>query len=254
MELISSANGMSPAWSPDGAMIAFLSNRAEGWDLYVVSSEGGEPARLTAGATADGPAWRPDGEAIAVERGGNVELLRPDGSERAVLVGEAYQPDWHADGRLAFVRDGDLWVRAVEGEESQLLVDASEPAWSADGRQIAVVRHGGIESFDMASGETRALTDTRGDHAPAWSASGDGVAFARQGVLLRVADGGGEAIPIAGLPSPADAPAYAPAGCGPLLAFHLHEGGNWNVAIADLRTGGLRLLTQARWISWNARA
>ena len=33
---------MSPTWSPDGQQIAFLSNRAEGWDLYTMPAGGGE--------------------------------------------------------------------------------------------------------------------------------------------------------------------------------------------------------------------
>ena len=73
MELISAENGMSPTWSPDGEQIAFLSNRAEGWDLYTMPSDGGEATRLTSGATADAPAWSHDGRWIAVERNHRIE-------------------------------------------------------------------------------------------------------------------------------------------------------------------------------------
>ena len=168
MELISSANGMSPAWSPDGRRIAFLSNRAEGWDLYVMSSDGGEPIRLTSGATADDPAWHPDGERIAIERGGAIELVRPDGGGREILVERASQPAWSADGRLAFRGNGDLWLRAADGDEARVLVDATEPAWSPDGGRLAVVRHGGISVLDLASDTTHELTRASGDHAPVW--------------------------------------------------------------------------------------
>ena len=253
VELISAANGMSPAWSPDGAQIAFLSNRAEGWDLYVVDAGGGEPRRLTSGATADDPAWHPDGRAIAVERRGEIELVPADGGGRSHLVERGAQPAWTTDGRLAFVRDGDLWLRSANGEESLLLVDASQPAWSPDGERIAAARLRGIAMLDLDSGATSQLTDQAGDDAPAWEPSGVNIAFVRRGAIWAVEAGGGEAAPIAGLPSPAGGPAYAPQPSRRVIAFHLHRDGNWDVAVADLQAGALRLLTEATWVSWNVR-
>lgn len=257
MELISSANGMSPAWSPDGERIAFLSNRAEGWDLYIAPSAGGEPRRLTSGAVADDPAWHPNSGAIAVERRGGIELVQADGSGRELLVEHGAQPAWARDGRLAFVRAGDLWLRSTDGGETALLVDAAEPAWSPDGRAIAVARHGGIEALDPTSGQTRRLADQPGDASPAWSnrsAGGEQIAFVRRGAIWTIDADGGEASPLAGIPSPAGGPAYAPDSTGQTLACHIHQAGNWNVAIAHLESGALRLLTEANWISWDARA
>ena len=36
-----------PIWSPDGKKIAFTSNREGSLDVYVISSKGGAPTRLT---------------------------------------------------------------------------------------------------------------------------------------------------------------------------------------------------------------
>ena len=36
-----------PVWSPDGSKIAFASDREGSMDIYVVSSKGGTPVRLT---------------------------------------------------------------------------------------------------------------------------------------------------------------------------------------------------------------
>jgi dipeptidyl aminopeptidase/acylaminoacyl peptidase len=62
----------SPAWSPDGTRIAFVSTRGEDWDLelpsdvYVMPAAGGEPELLTnRDGECDAPTWSPDGTRIA---------------------------------------------------------------------------------------------------------------------------------------------------------------------------------------------
>ncbi len=65
----------SPAWSPDGRTIAFVSARHEDWDLemvtdaYLVDAAGGEPRRLTQGGGSIGSvSWSPDGTRLAAQR------------------------------------------------------------------------------------------------------------------------------------------------------------------------------------------
>jgi len=64
-----------PAWSPDGATLAFVSAREPDWDtsmvsdVYLVAAEGGEHRRLTwGGGSIDGVSWSPDGARLAVQR------------------------------------------------------------------------------------------------------------------------------------------------------------------------------------------
>jgi Tol biopolymer transport system component len=50
----------SPTWSPDGAHIAFVSNRDGNGEIYVMDATGSNPVRVTSSPGSDGaPAWRP---------------------------------------------------------------------------------------------------------------------------------------------------------------------------------------------------
>jgi hypothetical protein len=76
-----------PAWSPDGAKIAFAGKRSGSWDIYVVAlDEGAVPIDLTPASPAADlePRWSPDGTKIAFQsdRTGNVDVytMNPDGS------------------------------------------------------------------------------------------------------------------------------------------------------------------------------
>src|SRR3954462_14619565 len=59
-------SSQSPAWSPDGAKIAFTSDRSDKRQIYLISPQGGEGEALT--SVEDGVssfAWSPDGKTIA---------------------------------------------------------------------------------------------------------------------------------------------------------------------------------------------
>ncbi len=62
----SAKSDSAPRWSPDGQTLAFLSNRDERNQIYLLRMEGGEAAALTSGKTAAGAfRWSPDGTQIA---------------------------------------------------------------------------------------------------------------------------------------------------------------------------------------------
>src|SRR5258708_9392962 len=66
MQLTQSGHDSSPAWSPDGKMLAFLSSRGGDSQVYLLSMEGGEAHSLTKLSTgADIVKWVPDGKTIA---------------------------------------------------------------------------------------------------------------------------------------------------------------------------------------------
>lgn len=98
-----SYNG-DPAWSPDGARIAFSSNvRGRGdYDIYVMDADGSGLERLTHATGLDlNPVWSPDGRLIAFTslRDGNYEIyvMRADGSRERNLTNDPandYTPAW----------------------------------------------------------------------------------------------------------------------------------------------------------------
>jgi TolB protein len=106
----------SPAWSPDGEKIAFVSNRAESADcfsnecagftneLYVMDPDGDSVRRLTETPHEESsPSWSPDGTKIAYSRQlGSEEphelwVMNADGSCARKLGGGAWDtmPDWY---------------------------------------------------------------------------------------------------------------------------------------------------------------
>src|SRR5471030_2165539 len=59
-------SSQSPAWSPDGSRIEFISDRTDKAQIYLISPQGGEADALTSVEDGVGSfAWSPDGKTIA---------------------------------------------------------------------------------------------------------------------------------------------------------------------------------------------
>ena len=205
----------SPSWSPDGARIAFVSNRNGGnRQIYVMDSNGKNVKLLTNGSLGTNPAWSPDGQTIAynwdVEGHSGIILIAPDGSNRRILVGDIpvldSEPAWSPDSqRIAFVSwredwTGDIGVMNADGTNQKRLthteVNERHPTWSPDGSKIAfssVQEEDFVISVMNADGTNRmSLTEevldgrTQFNFHPAWSPDGQTIAyhFAKGGLDL----------------------------------------------------------------------
>jgi len=102
---------VTPAWSPDGAHIAFDSERPDGWKIHLLTVDGGSQTRLLdrVGDQFE-PAWSPDGKRIAFV-GGSCDgtscpgtalfVANADGSSVIMLENSflSGSPSWSPDGR-----------------------------------------------------------------------------------------------------------------------------------------------------------
>jgi TolB protein len=70
----------APAWSPDGAWIAYVGRHGDANDLFVVPASGGDPVQLTTTGAVASPTWSPDGRMIA--------FLQPEGTSFGVYYVE----------------------------------------------------------------------------------------------------------------------------------------------------------------------
>jgi TolB protein len=153
---------LRPTFSPDGKLIAFVSDRSSTFPtLWVMDADGnGRHPLSTPGLleeAVDTLAWAPDGSQLAFtlfnEPGPTQIALLPLGSTGRQLgrvltdlPGGALDPAWAPDGSwLAFAgRDGfavDIYATQPDGSSVTRLtgdgVLARSPVWSPDGRQLA---------------------------------------------------------------------------------------------------------------------
>jgi TolB protein len=210
-----------PAWSPDGKRIVYVSSANDPEDtleddaaeLYVVSSEGGLPARLTHDRIAEAdPAWSPAGNRIAFEDQSlaRIYVVSSDGDRLHQIPftrSGVQSPSWSPDGNRLVVSSGsNLYVIAVNGKRARRLTRAPEstadarPAWAPDGKHVAfdrvrIVLHGSGSYFhlfvvDADGSHARLLSDDGFDSS--WSPDGSKIVFRRGNRLFVInADGSG---------------------------------------------------------------
>jgi Tol biopolymer transport system component len=150
---------LSPAFSPDGQTLAFIGEKAAASvaDIYLVSTNGGAPRRLTSdNRFIGGLAWTPDGREIIFSSGAGVSdallwsIRLSDGRRKPLAeLGEgALVPAVSRDSlRLAYTRatwDSNIWRFDTRGRTPpKKLIESTRadenPSFSTDGKHIAFV-------------------------------------------------------------------------------------------------------------------
>jgi TolB protein len=196
----------SPAYSPDGRLIAFDAGRR----IAIVSASGGPVTLLPAVSDDDGhPAFVPGGRRIAFtatnNRGGtDILMRRVDGrGDVATLRYDATEPAWSARGDFAFVRDGNVYLRSHDNPHHRFVTSGISPDWSPDSKRLVVVRPRPNLVFAAPFGRLytvrpngRGLRLVRGASTyaghPVWSPDGRWIAYdgLDLGVYVKRLDGG----------------------------------------------------------------
>jgi dipeptidyl aminopeptidase/acylaminoacyl peptidase len=169
-------------WSPDGKLIAFLSDRSGCRQVFIISPGGGEARQLT---TIDSGIneiqWSPDSQSIAftadtdpdshrarTERYGDFEVVKEDRTPGALWkVGVPQTPEAPVSKSEPLVKDTKYSVGGF--------------AFSPDGSRIAF-QADGIFSLDLKTKAITKLTSGAGPYRnPVWSPDSSAVAFETAG-------------------------------------------------------------------------
>jgi TolB protein len=190
---------ISPAWSPDGRQLAYVSfetQKAVVWVQDVASGQRRAVANFRGSNSA--PAFSPDGSQLAVTltREGLSQLyLMPvaGGEPRRLTHSNAIdtEPCFSPDGKqIYFVSDrggGPQIYRmpASGGNAERVTFNGAyniSPAISPDGRTLAYIAREGnafkLTTLDLALGATNKLTDTTDDESPSFAPNGKLIIYA----------------------------------------------------------------------------
>jgi len=206
---------ISPAWSPDGTRLAYVSFENKKPVVFVHSlTTGMRQVVANFKGSNSAPSWAPDGKQLAVvlsrDGGSQIYLVNADGSNvrRLTTTGSIdTEPYFSPDGQTIYFtsdRGGSPQIYrmgAAGGAATRVTFDGTynvSPRPSPDGKLLAYVsRNAGrfqLMTLDLASKQTQVLTDTQRDESPSFAPSGRMIIYATEiggrGVLAAVSSDG----------------------------------------------------------------
>lgn len=173
---------LDPDWSPDGKLLAFVSDRNGNMNIWLHNVVSGITKVLTTQQewSASKPTWSPDGKTLA-------------------FYSKTHLNDWGS----AVLKTLELSTGKIEAMEYPIFVP-SKPTWSPDGKTIALmtlqkkssrfregnnvfmfVEPGSWESREISPDSTH-TPGMRTSSGPVWSPNGDKMAYIQNGVLMVV--------------------------------------------------------------------
>jgi len=202
---------MSPAWSPDGNRMAYVSFEGRRSSIYVQEVATGQRKKVSSHKGINGsPAWSPNSKrlAITLSTNGNSDIYILDvasGRKTRVTNNTAIDTEavWTKDGSsIIFTSDRSgrpqLYRIPVSGGRAKRLTFEgsynSRAAFSPDGKTLAMVHSSGsgfqIATMQMDSGELTVLTNGRLDESPTFAPNGTMILYAAsykgKGVLYAI--------------------------------------------------------------------
>jgi TolB protein len=190
---------MSPAWSPDGRNLAYVSFENGRSEIFIQSIYGSFRKKLPAfKGINSAPSWSPDGTKLSMtlSKGGNPNLYIMDlktgkfeqvTSDRAIET----ESDWSPDGQTLYFnsdRRGQPQIFAIDLKTKQtkrITFEGgynSNPDLSADGKFMSILHNNGsglnIAIYEFETGDVYTISDTFLDESPSFSPNGEMVLYA----------------------------------------------------------------------------
>lgn len=209
---------ISPAWSPDGNQLAYVSFENKKPVVYVQTLATRERRAVASfKGSNSAPAWSPDGKRLAVvltnQGGSQIFLVNVDGSGLQRLSrssGIDTEPSFSPDGRyILFTSDRggspQIYRMAVTGSESsnaeRMTFEGSynvSPDYSQDGKSFTFIhRHNNqfnVAVQEIGSRQVQILTNSRFDESPSFAPNGKMILYATEinghGILSAVSRDG----------------------------------------------------------------
>jgi TolB protein len=193
---VAGGSNLTPAWSSDGAKVAFSSSRSGDSEIWVGDANGNDAHRVTSLKGPDvSPAWNPKTNTEIAFTGGRtgepqIYTMEQDGSniQRMTDSGYAVSPSWSPNGGLltfAWNRKygpgdpggQDIYVMEIASKNWLQITHESGnndyPSWSPDGRHIVFQRaidgHTQIWSMLADGTQQHQLTRSGNNSMPNWS-------------------------------------------------------------------------------------